>query len=134
MLCANPWRIEKTGGEENVPQLEVLASLQSQLALGLALDALQSQDNLLGGLGLLVEDWLRLTTITALLSVVTALTLGEQRGLASLVLGNLVLGVLAALLALAVGVSGLGNVDLVVVHVSCYLANHSNNLAAVVGR
>jgi hypothetical protein len=90
----------------------VLASLQGQLALGLALDALQSQDDLLGGLGLLVEDGLGLTTVTALLSVVTALTLGEQRGLASLVLGDLVLCVLAALLALAVGVSGLGNVDL----------------------
>lgn len=91
----------------------MLASLQGQLALGLALDALQSQDDLLGGLGLLVENGLGLTTITALLSVVTALTLGEQRGLASLVLGDLVLGVLAALLALAVGVSGLGNVDLI---------------------
>lgn len=93
-------------------QLKVLASLEGQLALGLALDALQSQDDLLGGLGLFVENWLRLTTVTALLSVVTALTLGEQRGLASLVLGDLVLGVLAALLALAVSVSGLGNVDL----------------------
>lgn len=101
-------------------QLEVLASLQGQLALGLALDALQSQDDLLGGLGLLVEDGLGLTTITALLSVVTALTLGEQRGLASFVLGDLVLGVLAALLALAVGVSGLGNIDLIAnIHVSC---------------
>lgn len=106
--------------EDNIPQLEVLASLQGQLRLGLALDALQSQDDLLGSLGLLVEDRLGLTTITALLSVVTALTLGEQRGLASLVLGDLVLGVLAALLALAVGVSGLGNVDLIAV--PCQLA------------
>lgn len=93
----------------------MLASLEGKLALGLALDALQSQDNLLGGLGLLVENGLGLTTITALLSVVTALSLGEQRGLTSLVLGHLVLGVLAALLALAVGVSGLGDVDLVVI-------------------
>lgn len=110
------------GEQKNIPQLKVLASLQGQLALGLALDALQSQDDLLGGLGLLVENGLGLTTITALLSVVTALTLGEQRGLASLVLGDLVLGVLAALLALAVGVSGLGNVDLIAekknIHVS----------------
>lgn len=94
-------------------QLEVLASLQGQLQLGLALDALQPQDDLLGGLGLLVEDGLGLTTITALLPVITSLTLGEQGGLASLVLGDLVLGVLAALLALAVGVTGLGNVDLI---------------------
>jgi hypothetical protein len=59
-----------------------------------------------------VEDRLGLTTITALLAVISTLTLGEQGGLASLVLGDLVLGVLAALLALAVGVTGLGNVDL----------------------
>lgn len=91
----------------------MLASLQGQLQLGLALDALQPQHDLLGGLGLLVEDGLGLTTITALLPVVTSLTLGEQGGLASLVLGDLVLGVLAALLALAVGVTGLGNVDLI---------------------
>lgn len=90
----------------------MLAALQRQLQLGLALDALQSQHDLLGSLGLLVEDRLGLTTITALLSVVTSLSLGEQRGLTSLVLGDLVLGVLAALLALAVGVSGLGDVDL----------------------
>ena len=90
----------------------MLATLQSKLGLSLALDAFQSQNDLLGGLGLLVEDRLGLTTITGLLTVVSALSLGEQRGLASLVLGDLVLGVLAALLALAVGVSRLGNVDL----------------------
>lgn len=100
------------------PKLEVLAALQGELSLGLALDALQSQDNLLGGLGLLVEDGLGLTTVTGLLTVVTALTLSEQRGLTSLVLGDLVLGVLAALLALAVGVSRLGNVDLIASSVS----------------
>lgn len=92
----------------------MLATLQGQLALGLALDALQSQNNLLGSLSLLVEDRLGLTTITGLLAVITTLSLSEQRGLASLVLGDLVLGVLAALLALAVGVAGLGNVDLVI--------------------
>lgn len=90
----------------------MLAALQRQLALGLALDAFQAQDNLLCGLGLLVENGLGLTTVTALLAVVTALTLGEEGSLAGLVLGHLVLGVLAALLALAVGVTGLGNVDL----------------------
>ena len=90
----------------------MLASLQGQLALGLALDALQSQDDLLGGLGLLVENGLGLTTITALLPVITSLTLGEQGGLASLVLGDLVLGVLLAGLALAIGLAGLGDVDL----------------------
>lgn len=66
---------------ENVPQLEVLAALEGQLGLGLALRALQSQHDLLGGLGLLVEDRLGLTTITGLLSVVTALTLSEKGSL-----------------------------------------------------
>ena len=65
----------KQGG--NVPQLEVLAALEGELALGLALDALQTEDDLLGGLGLLVEDGLGLTTVTGLLAVVTALSLGE---------------------------------------------------------
>lgn len=59
-----------------------------------------------------MEDRLGLTTITALLSVVTTLSLGEQGGLASLVLGNLVLGVLAARLAFAEGLTGLRDVDL----------------------
>jgi hypothetical protein len=65
----------------DVPKLEVLATLQSELLLGLARGALETEDDLLGGLGLLVEDGLGLTTVTALLTVVTALTLGEQRGL-----------------------------------------------------
>jgi hypothetical protein len=93
-------------------QLEVLATLQSELLLGLAGSALKTQDDLLGGLGLLVEDRLGLTTVTTLLPVVTTLTLGEQGGLASLVLGDLVLGVLVALLGLAVRPAGFGNVDL----------------------
>ena len=73
--------VEMPDAGKNVPQLEVLASLESQLCLGLALCALQSQHNLLGGLCLLVEHRLCLTTITTLLSVVTTLSLGEQRGL-----------------------------------------------------
>lgn len=68
-------------GCPHVPQLEVLASLESKLCPGLALGALQSQDNLLGGLGLLVEDGLGLTTVTGLLAVISALSLGEQRSL-----------------------------------------------------
>jgi hypothetical protein len=62
----------------------VLAALQGKLLLGLASGALQTENNLLGGLSLLVEDRLGLTTVTTLLSVVTTLTLGEQRGLFSL--------------------------------------------------
>jgi hypothetical protein len=110
----------------------VLATLEGELHLVLAGSALQTQDNLLGSLGLLVEDGLGLTTITGLLTVardelndsrkiknrhvyvpvITSLTLGEEGSLTSLVLGNLVGGVLLAGLALAVSVAGLGNVDL----------------------
>lgn len=93
-------------------KLEVLATLQRQLSLRLAHSALQPQNNLLGGLGLLVEDRLGLTSVTGLLSIVTTLSLGEKRSLSSLVLGDLVLSVLLAGLALAVGLTGLGNVDL----------------------
>lgn len=73
--------MEVVEGQRNIPQLEVLASLQRKLLLGLALRALETQDNLLGSLGLPTEDRLGLTTVTALLSVVTTLTLGVQRGL-----------------------------------------------------
>src|SRR5690242_6499647 len=96
----------------------------SYLCLGLASCALQSKDDLLGGLSPLVEDGLGVTSVTGLLAVVTTLILGEQRSLASLVLcagsvcawyvldcglltGDLVLGVLLAVLALAVGKAGL---------------------------
>jgi hypothetical protein len=48
-----------------------------------------------------VEDGFGLTTVSGLLPVVTAFTLGKGGGLASLVLGDLVGRVLAALLALA---------------------------------
>lgn len=89
----------------------MLTSLQGQLSLGLTVDTLQSQDNLLGGLSLLVENWLGLTTKTGLLTVVSSLTLSEQGSLTSLVLSDLVLGVLTAFLSLAVGFSELRNVD-----------------------
>jgi hypothetical protein len=74
-------RSNGSGGtrKNNVPKLEVLAALQCQLGLGLARNALQSQHNLLRGLGLLVEDGLGLTTVTGLLAVVSALSLCEQR-------------------------------------------------------
>ena len=92
-------------------KFKVLASLERKLSLGLADSAFQTEDDLLGGLSLLVENLLGLTTITALLTIVTTLSLGIEGGLTSLVLGDLVLGVLAALLALAVSLSGLGNVN-----------------------
>lgn len=70
----------------------------------------QPENDLLGGLRLLVEDGLGLTTVTGLLAVVTAFTLRERGGLAGLVLSDLVQGVLVALAALAEGLPGLGNV------------------------
>lgn len=74
--------------------------------------ALQPQHNLLGGLSLLVEDGLCLTTITGLLPVITALSLGCQTVLAFLVLGHLVQGVFLAFLVLAVGLLGLWDIHL----------------------
>jgi hypothetical protein len=59
-----------------------------------------------------VENGLGLTTITGLLTVITSLTLSEERSLTSLVLSNLVRSVLSTLDALTEGVSGLGDVDL----------------------
>lgn len=117
-------------GEGFVPKLEVLAALQCQLCLRLARCAFQSQHNLLCGLCLLVENGFCLTTITGLFSVITTLSLGEQRSLiqhvnsdrfrdvdrvsylSGLVLGDLVLSVLAAILAFAVSATGLWDVDL----------------------
>jgi hypothetical protein len=82
-----------------------------------------------------VKHGLRLTTITRLFAIITTLSLREQRCLgifrseeirdsgsdskylSRLVLRNLVLCVLAAVLALAVGASGLGYVDLLRVEV-----------------
>ena len=64
--------------ERDIPKFEVLATLQCQLCLCLACCALQSQNNLLCSLGLLVENGLGLTTITRLLSVITTLSLCEK--------------------------------------------------------
>lgn len=88
----------------------MLAALQHLLMLGLAGAAFQTQCNLLGGLGFLVEHWFGLTTITSLLTVVTALTLSIKRCLAGFVLGNLLGSVLFALFAKSV--ASLGNVHL----------------------
>ena len=148
-------------------ELEVLGALDGQLGAALARLALQAQNDLLGGLGLvsqrsstreasekrfqarsriawaarqahtgmprwkrlpsrhnhvpphaeprthlLVEHGLGLATVTLLLVLVPAGTLGELGGLASLVLGNLVHLVLTALLALAVRTASLGDVHL----------------------
>ena len=89
---------------------KVLAPLDRVLGYMFASLALEPQHNLLCSLCLLVEDWLCLSTITRLLAIVTTLSLSSKTILALLVLCNLVQGVLLALLALAVGLLGLGNV------------------------
>lgn len=90
--------------------LELLTSLHDLKGASLALSALKTENDLLSGLGLLVEDRLGLTSITSLLAVITALTLSVQTGGTSLVLGNLVEGVLTALREIAQSATGLGNV------------------------
>ena len=57
-----------------VNKLEVLGALEGVVGLVLALDTLETEHNLLGGLSLLVEDRLGLTTVALLLAVVTTLT------------------------------------------------------------
>ena len=68
----------------------------------LASGALKLEGNLLGGLGLLSEDGLGLSTETGLLGVVASLTLSSGGVLSFLVLGDLVGLVLAALNAVCV--------------------------------
>jgi hypothetical protein len=60
-------------------EFEVFATLDGQLHLVLADSAFETEDDFLGGLSLLVEDRLGLTTVTALLSVITSLTWSIQK-------------------------------------------------------
>ena len=68
----------------------LLAALEREVRAVLAHGALETQHDLLGGLGLLLEDGLGLTTVTLLLAHVTTLTLRKVGRLAGLVLGHLV--------------------------------------------
>merc|ERR1711915_438851 len=70
-------------------QLEMLGSLDGTLVLPLALGALESQHQLLSGLGLLPQDGLGLTSESLLLTVVPAPALGLLRLGGLLVLGHL---------------------------------------------
>ena len=92
-------------------ELEVLGTLESQVLLRLTLLALQTKDDLTSCLGLLVEDWLGLTSETHLLGIVTTLSLGEVRSLSCLVLCDLVDLVLTALLAGAISLTFFGYVN-----------------------
>jgi len=67
------------------------------LSLAICNGALQSEDDLFGGLGLLSEDGLGLTSVSLLLAVVTTFALSLQRVLALLVLRHFVDRVLSAL-------------------------------------
>ena len=78
-ICQSLTCIELRDYAEDIPQFKVLASLQSQLTLVFAGNTFQTQHNLLCSLGLLVEHWLCLTTVSRLLAVVTSLSLSEQR-------------------------------------------------------
>ena len=81
---------------------EWLASTNDLASADLALVALKLEGNLLGGLGLLSEDGLGLSTETGLLGVVASLTLSSGGVLSLLVLGDLVRLMLAALNAVCV--------------------------------
>jgi len=90
-------------------KLEVLASLDDQELLLLGFGALKTKHNLLGGLGLLVEDGFGLSTVSGLFAIVTTLTLGVQGSFTRLVLGHLEGGVLVD--RLGKSLSCLGHVD-----------------------
>lgn len=96
----------------------MLASLQRGLFAVLALGALHSQHDLLGGLGLLPEDGLGLATESLLFAIVTTTALGGTALLRLLVLRDLVQ--LVALALLAEGLTLLGNVHLEEETKSCY--------------
>ena len=93
-------------------EFEGLATLQDKLMLVLANGTFQTEDNLLGSLGLLVENGLSLTTITGLLTIVTTFTLSEDGGFTSLILGDLVRGVTTTLLTGTEGFTSLRDIDL----------------------
>ena len=84
-----------------------LGSAHHDHSSGLALGALQSERDFLGGLGLLPEDGFGLASVAGLFAVVTSPALRGLALLALLVLRDLVDGVGEALAA--VGLAGLGN-------------------------
>lgn len=78
----------------------------------LALRAFQTKNNLFGCLCLLVKNWLSLTTVACLLTVVATLSLCEKRRLSRLVLSYFVDSVFSTLLTWAKGSFGLWDVYL----------------------
>ena len=82
-------------------------SADDDTSFSLALVALQSEGDFLGGFGFLSEDGFGLSSISGLLSVVTSSSLGSLAFLSLFVLSDLVHGVGLALTA--VSLSGLGD-------------------------
>ena len=89
-------------------KFKVLGTLDAQLLLRLALLALQTKHNLTCRLGLLVKNWLCLSTKTHLFGIVTALSLCEVGSLSRLVLAHFVNSVPLAFLTRTVGSTFLG--------------------------
>lgn len=83
-------------------QFKMFASFQRQLGPSFALCALQPQNYFLCGLCLLAKDRFGLATVTRLLAIIPSFPLRYQRGLAGLVLRDLVLSMLSAVFAFAV--------------------------------
>jgi len=110
-------------------ELEMLATLDGHLVLALAISALQTEDDLLGGLGLLSEDGLGLTSVSLLLAIVTPLALGLERILAFLVLRDLVQGVFSALGSGAEGAAGFGDVH----HFDCFFKTRKSSFLLKIG-
>ena len=99
-----------TLGDILLSEDERLATLDDYESTGLACGAFKLECNLLGGLGLLSEDGLGLSTEPRLLGVISSLSLSKEGILTLLILGHLVDGVLGALLAVSFHL--LGYVDL----------------------
>jgi hypothetical protein len=74
-------------------EYDALGAADHDHTSGLALGALQSEGDLLGGFGFLSEDGLGLASVSRLFAIVSASTLGSLALLALLVLSHLVHGV-----------------------------------------
>jgi len=78
-------------------KFEMFGSLEAQLLLGLTLFAFKTKNDFTCGLRLLMKNGFSLSTKTHLFRIVSSLSLSEVRRFSSLVLGDLVEGVLLAL-------------------------------------
>ena len=78
---------------------EGLGSFDDSETLGLGLSAFELEHDLLGLLGLFLEDWLGLPSESLLFHIISSLTLGSGGGLTGLVLRDFMGGVLLQLSA-----------------------------------